>query len=186
MTGAYTARPTRRRQVDRQYLTFRHWSGVTPYTSSYEFAGSCVFGKQSPGSLSLRPTFGLPQKRGGHIPKLRPLVCRVPWGAITCWPRSSRPSHLCRFAVRAECGYAERFFLEGSSPSSTPQRGALRACTRVDGTRICLSAHAHTSDANPVRRLGSFPPSPHRTTPRGRNINRLSITSPFRDRLRPA
>ncbi len=38
-----------------QYLTFWHWSGVTPYTSSYEFAGSCVFGKQSPGILSLRP-----------------------------------------------------------------------------------------------------------------------------------
>ena len=37
-------------------LTFRHWSGVTPYTSSYEFAGSCVFVKQSPGNLSLRPT----------------------------------------------------------------------------------------------------------------------------------
>jgi hypothetical protein len=36
-------------------LTFWHWSGVTPYTSSYEFAGSCVFGKQSPGILSLRP-----------------------------------------------------------------------------------------------------------------------------------
>src|SRR5690349_4288939 len=32
-------------------LTFRHWSGVTPYTSSFEFAGSCVFGKQLPGSL---------------------------------------------------------------------------------------------------------------------------------------
>lgn len=41
-------------------LTFRHWSGVTPYTSSYEFAGSCVFGKQSPGILSLRPR----QRRG--------------------------------------------------------------------------------------------------------------------------
>ena len=38
-----------------QCLTFWHWSGVTPYTSSYEFAGSCVFGKQSPGILSLRP-----------------------------------------------------------------------------------------------------------------------------------
>ena len=36
-------------------LTFRHWSGVTPYTSSYEFAGSCVFGKQLPENLSLRP-----------------------------------------------------------------------------------------------------------------------------------
>ena len=36
-------------------LTFRHWSGITPYTSSYEFAGSCVFGKQSVGNLLLQP-----------------------------------------------------------------------------------------------------------------------------------
>ena len=41
--------------MDRQCLTFSHWSGVTPYTSSYEFAGSCVFVKQSPEKLSLRP-----------------------------------------------------------------------------------------------------------------------------------
>lgn len=32
-----------------QPLTFWHWSGVTPYTSSCELAGSCVFDKQSPG-----------------------------------------------------------------------------------------------------------------------------------------
>ena len=37
-------------------LTFRHWSGVTPYTSPYGLAESCVFGKQSLGKLSLRPT----------------------------------------------------------------------------------------------------------------------------------
>ncbi len=43
------------KNADHQYLTFWHWSGVTPYTSSYEFAGSCVFDKQSPGILSLRP-----------------------------------------------------------------------------------------------------------------------------------
>ena len=30
-------------------LTFQHWSGVTPYTSPYGFAESCVFGKQSLG-----------------------------------------------------------------------------------------------------------------------------------------
>ena len=41
--------------MDPPWLTFRHWSGVTPYTSSYEFAGSCVFGKQLKGKLSLRP-----------------------------------------------------------------------------------------------------------------------------------
>jgi hypothetical protein len=36
-------------------LTFRHWSGVTFYTLTYVFAESCVFVKQSPGNLSLRP-----------------------------------------------------------------------------------------------------------------------------------
>ena len=35
----------------RRCLTFWHWSSVTPYTSSCEFAGSCVFDKQSPGIL---------------------------------------------------------------------------------------------------------------------------------------
>ena len=34
--------------TQRRYLTFWHWSSVTPYTSSYEFAGSCVFVKQLP------------------------------------------------------------------------------------------------------------------------------------------
>ena len=42
--------------LDLPYLTFRHRSGVTPYTSTFVFAGSCVFGKQSPGNLSLRPS----------------------------------------------------------------------------------------------------------------------------------
>ena len=43
------------RNAQRRWLTFWHWSSVTPYTSSCEFAGSCVFDKQSPGILSLRP-----------------------------------------------------------------------------------------------------------------------------------
>ena len=29
-------------------LTFRHWAGVSPYTSAYAFAETCVFVKQSP------------------------------------------------------------------------------------------------------------------------------------------
>ena len=28
-------------------LTFRHWAGVSPYTSASAFAETCVFGKQS-------------------------------------------------------------------------------------------------------------------------------------------
>ena len=32
-------------------LTFQHRAGVTPYTSSYDLAESCVFDKQSPGPI---------------------------------------------------------------------------------------------------------------------------------------
>ena len=36
-------------------LTFRHWAGVSPYTSSCEFAETCVFGKQSAGPFHCGP-----------------------------------------------------------------------------------------------------------------------------------
>jgi len=41
-------------------LTFQHWSEVTPYTSSCELAGSCVFGKQSPEVFCCSPAAKLP------------------------------------------------------------------------------------------------------------------------------
>ncbi len=36
-------------------LTFRHWAGVSPYTSSCEFAETCVFVKQSAGPFHCGP-----------------------------------------------------------------------------------------------------------------------------------
>ncbi|QHO46461.1 uncharacterized protein DS421_6g187610 [Arachis hypogaea] len=36
-------------------LTFRHWAGVSPHTWSYDFAETCVFGKQSPGLVTATP-----------------------------------------------------------------------------------------------------------------------------------
>ncbi len=40
-------------------LTFQQWAGFSPYTSSFELAGTCVFDKQSPGpflcGLKLQP-----------------------------------------------------------------------------------------------------------------------------------
>src|SRR5215470_16410818 len=49
-------------------VTFRHWAGVSPYTSAFAFAETCVFGKQSVeplccGQLALAPL----------LPKLRDL-----------------------------------------------------------------------------------------------------------------
>ena len=48
-------------------LTFQHWAGVSPYTSSFDLAETCVFGKQSLGpihcgSISWSPL--LPKLRG--------------------------------------------------------------------------------------------------------------------------
>ena len=47
-------------------LTFQHWAGVSPYTSAFAFAETCVFGKQLPGRLYCGPIAWPPL-----IPKLR-------------------------------------------------------------------------------------------------------------------
>ena len=47
-------------------LTFQHRAGVTPYTSSFDLAETCVFGKQSPGPI-ICGSF----TRASFIPKLQ-------------------------------------------------------------------------------------------------------------------
>jgi hypothetical protein len=54
-------------------LTFQHRAGVSPYTSTFVLAETCVFGKQLHGFVSCGPL-----TRASLIPKLRLLVCRVP------------------------------------------------------------------------------------------------------------
>ena len=41
--------------VEPRLLTFRHWAGVSPYTSPFGLAETCVFGKQSPEPLHCGP-----------------------------------------------------------------------------------------------------------------------------------
>jgi len=40
---------------ERLHLTFWHWAGVSPYTSSYELARTCVFDKQLLGIFRCAP-----------------------------------------------------------------------------------------------------------------------------------
>ena len=57
-------------------MTFRHRAGVSPYTSSFDFAETCVFGKQSLGPFHCGPlrlgTAKAPHPTGAPLlPKLR-------------------------------------------------------------------------------------------------------------------
>ena len=54
-------------------LTFQHRAGVSPYTSTFVLAETCVFGKQLHGIFSCGPLAW-----AALIPKLRTLYCRVP------------------------------------------------------------------------------------------------------------
>ena len=47
-------------------LTFRHWAGVSPYTSACALAQTCVFGKQSVEPFHCDPLAGAP-----FLPKLQ-------------------------------------------------------------------------------------------------------------------
>ncbi len=63
-------------------LTFRHRAGVTPYTSTFVFAESCVFIKQSQPPFHCNP-IGLRARssttyRGTPSPEVTVLICRVP------------------------------------------------------------------------------------------------------------
>ena len=53
-------------------FTFPHWSRVTPYTSSCDFAESCVFAKQSVDALCCGPSRGTPYTEDTGS------ICRVP------------------------------------------------------------------------------------------------------------
>ena len=63
-------------------LTFRHWAGVSPYTSPFGLAETCVFVKQSPGPLHCGPP-RLSPASGRHpagtlYSKVTGLDCRIP------------------------------------------------------------------------------------------------------------
>ena len=96
-------------------LTFQHWAGVSPYTSPYGLAETCVFVKQSPEPTLCDPRALTEQVRSRSrvllLPKLRSHFAEFlnegsldHLGVLT-------PTHQCRFAVRARATLAPRLFL---------------------------------------------------------------------------
>ena len=80
-------------------LTFRHWAGVSPYTSVFTFAETCVFGKQSLEPIYCGPftplfeTEKLPghpfyQRYGVNLPSSLTEVGSFTLGVFPCLPVS--------------------------------------------------------------------------------------------------
>ena len=107
-------------------LTFRHWAGISPYTSACAVAGTCVFGKQSLEPMScgpLAPTWSVAhppplKKRGGYtpgdaggaplLPKLRGQIAEFLNRGSLVHLKGVPPAHQCRCAVRATMPTAAR------------------------------------------------------------------------------
>jgi hypothetical protein len=95
-------------------LTFRHWAGVSPYTSTFVFAETCVFGKQS-----LEPIYCDPltkarftrtsATRAPLLPKVRGYVAEFLNRGSLAHLGGSPPAYRCRCAVRAEVDLASGF-----------------------------------------------------------------------------
>jgi hypothetical protein len=106
-------------------LTFRHWAGVSPYASSPDLAGTCVFGKQSPGPTlcALPPLRGAKPPHGGRSPFSRSYGGSLPSSLTGDHPFASvryAPAHLRRSAVRAPAALPSGF-------SRRPRPGPLGA-----------------------------------------------------------
>jgi len=157
-------------------LTFRHWAGFSLYTSSFEFAQTCVFVKQSIPILSLR----LFLRRGGHIPKVRPAglpnslnhflslslvystsspvsVIGTNWSSSSCGAFLGTWSHAsctllaehasCYISIKHIYGFASKYYLDALVANS-------------------IKAHALSK---------SVPPQVITNSPKDWNINQLSI-----------
>src|SRR6266542_1420366 len=85
-------------------VTFRHWAGVSPYTSAFAFAETCVFGKQSlePISCSLLTPTEVEATEAPLLPKVRGQFAEFLNRGSLVHLGGVPPAYQCRFAVRAE------------------------------------------------------------------------------------
>src|SRR3989454_9123848 len=93
-------------------LTFRHWAGVSPYTSACAFAETCVFGKQSLEPIycdPLTPVLRTEATRAPLLPKVRGQFAEFLDRGSLVHLGGVPPAYRCRCAVRAERHLASGF-----------------------------------------------------------------------------
>ena len=168
-------------------MTFPHWSRVTPYASSCEFAECCVFAKQSPGPGHCGPGplggQAPPRSRAPLLPKLRgrfaeflnvvSLARLRLLASTTCVGFGTVPTELKlrRFSWRRGVGC--RRIRRSSRMGPRPGAGRIYL---PGGLRLCRR-HSIGAIAYPSASL-------HRIRREHRNVDLSSIGCAFRPRLR--
>jgi hypothetical protein len=149
-------------------LTFRHWAGVSPYTAPRGFAGTCVFGKQSPGpTLCALPALGAARARhAGRSPFSRSYGGSLPSSLREDHPFASvlrAPAHLRRSAVRTPDDLPSGFsWRPRPSTVPTPSRGRVPVTPRPCGRAFNPARPAGLDAVTPARRGACRCASPHR------------------------
>ncbi len=170
-------------------LTFRHWAGVSLYTSSCDFAQTCVFDKQSTGPFHCG-LFKLGRASRRHftkailIPKLRINFAEFlnkgspdPLGIL--YPSTSvglRYGH-----ADLTRSFSRQYGLSCFHPVGLTIASQLR--WSFNPSVIAYKLGTGTTNGRPTYPSASLPRSNNLT--RYRNINLLSIDYAFRPRLRP-
>jgi hypothetical protein len=125
--------------------------------------------------------------RGAPSPEVTGPICRVPWRGFSRPPRSARPAHLCRFAVRARTPWLEAFL---GGPASIPTvRAAALPLRSPLGQRTRGFACGSSLPAWRALAPGPSPPRPpiaRNGRARDGNVDPLSVACGSRPRLRPA
>ena len=67
-------------------VTFWHWAGVSPYTSPYGLAETCVFGKQSPGLFRCGLQILINKYVGRVYPEVTPAVLQSSLSVVISTP----------------------------------------------------------------------------------------------------
>ena len=117
-------------------LTFRHWAGVSTYTSDFSLAGTCVYGKQSLGPLFCHrlqlPPQGVHQLRSSLS---RSYGCILPSSLTRVFPRTLgySPRLPVSVLVRATSFSLEAFLGSVIHGNLTPRRKVyLSALSRYE------------------------------------------------------
>src|SRR5581483_3043531 len=170
-------------------MTFRHRAGVSPYTSSFDFAETCVFGKQSLGPFHCGHLRLVPRRDvtllwrpfsrsyGAILPSSFSRVLPIALVFSTCPPVS--------VLVRARPTSLDAF-LGGMASRTSPYAGST-SCLRLSGRRISLSPALHAYPRSTIAWVPLAYPVPPSVIAVGtwyRNINLFSIAYAFRPRLR--